>query len=79
MFIVFVHNVTLLVSAIAVYTLIIRRWYKGSLYYSIYSGLLFGIAAVLGMRMPFVLEPGIIFDGRTIILSILHSRQLITR
>jgi len=70
MFIVFVQNITLLVSAIAVYTLIIRRWQKGSLYYSVYSGLLFGIAATLGMRMPFVLEPGIIFDGRSIILSI---------
>ena len=70
MFIVFVQNVTLLVSAIAVYTLIIQRWQKGSLYYSVYSGLLFGIAATLGMRMPFVLEPGIIFDGRSIILSI---------
>jgi diguanylate cyclase (GGDEF)-like protein/PAS domain S-box-containing protein len=70
MFIVFVQNITLLVSAIAVYTLIIRRWQKGSIYFSIYSGLLFGIAATLGMRMPFVLEPGIIFDGRTIILSV---------
>jgi len=70
MFIVFVQNITLLVSAIALYTLIIRRWQKGSISYSVYSGLLFGIAATLGMRMPFILEPGIIFDGRTIILSI---------
>lgn len=70
MFIVFVQNITLLVSAIAVYTLIIRHWQRGSLYYSVYSGLLFGIAATLGMRMPFVLEPGIIFDGRSIILSV---------
>lgn len=70
MFILFVQNITLLVTAIAIYNLIIRHWQKGSLKYSVYSGLLFGIAAILGMRMSFVLEPGIIFDGRTIILSI---------
>lgn len=61
---------TLLVAAIVVYTMIIRRWDKGSLQYSLGSGLLFGIVAILGMRMPFVLQPGVIFDGRSIILSI---------
>ncbi len=70
MYTVFIQNVTLLVSAVVVYTLIIRRWQKGSIYHSVYSGLLFGITTVLGMQMPFILQPGIIFDGRTIILSI---------
>lgn len=70
MFIVFIQNTTLLVSAIVVYTIIIRRWEKGSIFYSIFSGLLFGIVAILGMRMPLVLEPGVIFDGRSIIHSI---------
>ncbi len=70
LFLVFIQNMTLLVAAIVVYTMIIRRWDKGSLQYSLGSGLLFGIVAILGMRMPFVLQPGVIFDGRSIILSI---------
>lgn len=70
MVIIFVQNLALLVSATAVYTLISRRWQKGSFFNSAFSGLLFGSAAILAMRMPYVLEPGIIFDGRTITLSI---------
>ncbi|MDW7730311.1 MAG: diguanylate cyclase [Bacillota bacterium] len=70
MFTVFIQNVTLLVTAIVIYTMIIHRWAKGSIIYAIYSGILFSIVAILGMRMPFILEPGVIFDGRSIIHSI---------
>ncbi len=66
----FIQNITLLVSATVIYTIIIRRWEKGSIFYALLSGLLFGVVAVLGMRMPVLLEPGVIFDGRTIIHSI---------
>ena len=70
MLITFIQNITLLISAVVVYTMIIGRWEKGSLYYSLFSGLLFGVSAILGMLMPLVLEPGVIFDGRSIILSV---------
>ena len=66
----FILNVSLLVSATVLYTIIIRRWKKGSHLYALLSGLLFGVVAVLGMIMPVVLEPGIIFDSRSIIHSI---------
>lgn len=69
-FVVFVQNITLLISSVVIYTLIIRRWEKGTVSYSLYSGALFGIAAVFAMMTPFALEPGIIFDSRSVILSI---------
>ena len=34
------------------------------------QGVLFGIAAVIGMLNPLVLAPGLIFDGRSVMLSI---------
>ncbi len=36
----------------------------------IFQGMLFGLAAVIGMRYPFYLTEGVIFDGRSIILSL---------
>lgn len=64
------HNLTLLVTFNLIYMLIIRRWKPGSLLAQGLSGLLFGVVAVLGMMMPLRLMPGIIFDGRSIIISI---------
>lgn len=37
---------------------------------SIVQGLLFGFVAVAGMLKPFVLVPGVFFDGRSVVLSI---------
>ncbi len=34
------------------------------------QGLLFGCAAVIGMLRPLVLEPGLIFDGRSVMISL---------
>jgi len=64
------NNITLLVTFNLIYMLIIRRWKPDSLPAQALSGLLFGAVAVLGMMMPLKLMPGIIFDGRSIILSI---------
>lgn len=36
----------------------------------IFQGFLFGITAIIGMLYPFVLTEGIIFDGRTIVVSL---------
>jgi len=36
----------------------------------IFQGILFGITAIIGMMYPFVLTEGIIFDGRTIVVSL---------
>ncbi len=64
------HNITLLVSLGILYGIIIRRWHPGSAPYRIYSGLLFGSVSLVGMLTPLRLSPGVIFDGRSIILSL---------
>lgn len=38
--------------------------------YTFIQGLLFGVAAVIGMLNPLVLNPGLIFDGRSVMLSL---------
>jgi len=69
-YMVLIQNVTLLIAIITVYSIIIRQWERNSLQYAIYSGILFGVTAVIGMSMPFTLMPGVIFDGRTVIHNI---------
>ena len=64
------HNITLLITLSILYGLVIRSWRKGTFYYSISAGILFSIVAVVGMMNALVLAPGLIFDGRSIIISI---------
>src|SRR6056297_1250198 len=70
MSIVFVQNVALVISAVALYNLIIRHYDERKAFYHLLSGILFGLVAIFGMMMPFTVEPGIIFDGRSIILLV---------
>lgn len=41
-----------------------------SLRKTLYQGVLFGIASIIGMLHPFVLSPGLIFDGRSVMISL---------
>ena len=50
--------------------MISRRWDYSTLWHQIISGILFGLVAVACMLNPLTLQPGLIFDGRSIILSI---------
>lgn len=65
-----IHNATLLVAVSALYTLFVQYTpltpvlRKGGL------GLLFGGVAIIAMILPYHYAPGIIFDGRTIILAV---------
>ncbi|HRY32614.1 MAG TPA: LytS/YhcK type 5TM receptor domain-containing protein [Bacteroidales bacterium] len=43
---------------------------RASLRGKVLQGLLFGLIALVGMRYPFVIEKGLIFDGRTIVISL---------
>ncbi len=70
MFISFIQNISLLISLSVVHTQVIRRWQRGTLASHFLSGLLFGTVGVLGMATAIVLMPGVIFDGRSIILSL---------
>lgn len=65
-----INNIALLLSLSILYSLIAAKWDYSTKRHRILSGLLFGIVSIAGMKMPLTLEPGIIFDGRSIILSI---------
>jgi len=63
------YNLALLV-ALSVISGFIRQHRRFLMWKPILQGLLFGGAAVLGMMKPLVLGPGLIFDGRSVMLSV---------
>lgn len=65
-----VHNIALLVALSLVHGLLMRGFRRVGFRFALLSGLLFGAVAVLGMMSPVRWAPGIIFDGRSIILGI---------
>ena len=65
-----INNVTLIIAMSILYSFIIRRWEYGSRTGRAISGFLFGMVAVVGMMNPLIISPGLIFDGRSIIISI---------
>ena len=65
-----VNNITLIVALSILYSLIVRKWEYASKPHRVISGFLFGAVAVIGMMNPLVFSPGLIFDGRSIIISI---------
>jgi len=64
-----INNIALIVSLSIFYSFIIRRWKYASGASQVLCGLLFGAVAVVGMINPLVFAPGLIFDGRSIIIS----------
>ncbi|MFW6351193.1 MAG: PAS domain S-box protein [Bacteroidota bacterium] len=65
-----VNNLSFFVTLSLIYVFIINRYNRQSLSVQILGGFLFGAFTVLGMNIGFELEPGLFFDGRSIILSI---------
>lgn len=65
-----INNITLLVSLTVIYSFIIRHFDIKSLRYQLLSGLLFGAVAVIGMMSSVTVSPGIVFDGRSIVLAV---------
>ncbi len=70
MFIDIFYNCTMLIALSVVSRFINQRWGKQTSAGVILQGLLFGGAAVVGMIRPTVLSPGLIFDGRSIMISL---------
>ncbi len=65
-----VQNISLLVTlAVGLHTLA-RRLPQRSMVYRFVAGLLFGAVGVAGMMMPMRFAPGVIYDGRSIVLSL---------
>ncbi|WP_423127915.1 PAS domain S-box protein [Gaoshiqia sp. Z1-71] len=65
-----VLNSTLLVTLTVLYSFLARNKQSGILVFKIISGFLFGAIAVAGMNLPVYYQPGIIYDGRSIVLSL---------
>ncbi|KAF0207188.1 MAG: multi-sensor hybrid histidine [Actinobacteria bacterium] len=64
------QNIALLVMLSVVQQLILRRWKRHSTWYRVFSGLLFGSVAVIGMMAGVHLFSGTVFDGRSIVLGV---------
>ncbi|MDO8835964.1 MAG: LytS/YhcK type 5TM receptor domain-containing protein, partial [Vicinamibacterales bacterium] len=63
-------NLTLLVALSVVSGFVDARWPRSSRLGVLVQGALFGGAAVIGMLRPLHLMPGVIFDGRSVMLSL---------
>lgn len=65
-----IFNVMLLLSLGILYGLLVRRWRGGEISARIIAGCLFGGIAIAGMILPLHSAPGVIIDGRSIVISL---------
>ncbi|MCE1225303.1 MAG: ATP-binding protein [Geobacteraceae bacterium] len=65
-----IQNIALLVALTFVHGLLIRHVRNQGPGYALLSGLLFGGVALVGMMTPIILQPGLIFDGRSIVVAV---------
>lgn len=65
-----IYNISVLVALSTLSGFINYRYDKKSLLGKVLQGILFGFIAVIGMLYPFNLSEGIIFDGRSIVISL---------
>lgn len=63
-------NLSLLVALSVVSGFIEHRWPRHTQVGKVAQGVLFGAVAMVGMLRPLQLEPGLFFDGRSVMLSI---------
>ena len=69
MFIELVKGVALLLARCFLHGFNIRVWRQHPWVGQVFSGLIFGGICVVGMLTPVVLMPGVIFDARSVVLS----------
>jgi PAS domain S-box-containing protein len=65
-----IQNTALLISLSVVHGMFVRIRKSHPFIFKVATGIWFGLIAVAGMLMPFVYGPGVIFDGRSIVLSL---------
>ncbi len=65
-----ISNMALLLALCILYSFLTRIWRYGEITGRIFAGILFGGVAVAGMMLPFHYAPGIIFDGRSMVVSL---------
>ena len=66
----FIYNLSLLVALSIVSGFVDRRYSRHTKTGLIIQGVLFGIVAIVGMMRPLVFSEGLIFDGRSVVLSL---------
>ena len=64
------NNIAFLVALVAIGLIVLKRFHHDALNRQVLLGLLFGGVALLGMLNPVTFAPGLIFDGRSIVLSV---------
>ncbi|MEW6195728.1 MAG: ATP-binding protein [Bacteroidota bacterium] len=64
------QSLALLIALSVLSNFIESKWKINSLIGKIFQGILFGAVAMIGMMSPFNLSKGIIFDGRSIVISL---------
>lgn len=70
MYIDLIFNLSLIVSISVFSGWIEMRWKRHTFRGMLFNGVLFGLTAIVSMAHPINLEPGLIFDGRPVIISI---------
>lgn len=65
-----IYNLAILVAMSIISSFIEKRFDRTTRIGQVLQGLLFGITALIGMLYPYSLAPGLIFDGRSVVLSI---------
>lgn len=65
-----IYNLAILVAVSVLAGFIDSRWQRHTTNGKILQGLLFGGVAMVAMLNPFEISPGIIFDGRSVVLSL---------
>ncbi len=68
-FVKLLYNLGLLVS-LSIISGYLTQHYQGKKHLPALQGLLFGLMAIIGMLNPFVMGPGLIFDGRSVVISL---------
>ena len=65
-----INNIAFLVALVAAGLIVLKRFRNDTLHRQVLLGFLFGGVALLGMLNPVNFAPGIIFDGRSIVLAV---------
>jgi PAS domain S-box-containing protein len=65
-----INNIAFLVALVAAGQIVLARFQQRTQGRQVLLGLLFGSVALLGMVNPVTFAPGLIFDGRSIVLSV---------
>ena len=65
-----IYNLAMLIALSVVSGFVDMRWKRSTWAGACLQGVVFGSAAVIGMLRPFVMGPGLIFDGRSVMISL---------